>query len=133
MTIHQLRRRIQFWQKQLPELGVGHWWIDRIGIVDAPFGRENAKAAVWYSDQYDRCVFEFSHEVANGDPREIDRTIIHEWLHVALRDHDKAVESLEGFLSPQSWEVADDRINHEKEGVIDRLAFLIERLHRQSR
>lgn len=132
MTIHQLRRRIQFWQKQLRELGVGHWHIDRITLTDAPFGREGAKAAVWFSDDYDRCTFEFAHSLIEEGEWEVDRTIIHEWLHVAFRDYDKAYESLEGLVAPPVWDAAEDRIDHEKEGVIDRLAFLIQRMQRES-
>lgn len=133
MTIHQLRRRIQFWQKVLAPLGVGHWWIDRISLVDAPFGRDGSKGAVWYSGDYDRCTFEFSHALMDEGQSEIDRTIIHEWLHVAFRDLDKSIEVFEDILAPQTWETADDRIDHEKEGVIDRLAFLIEQMHRESK
>lgn len=98
--------------------------------MDNPAGNPNSAAAVSCSGDYDRCTFEFSHEAVEGDPIELDRTIIHEWLHVAMRDMDAAVNSFEGLLAPQTWEVLDDRYDHEKEGFIERAAFLIERLHR---
>lgn len=131
MTITQLRHRIEFWQKKLKPLGVDHWWIDRISIVQDPGGNPNSGAAVHTSNDYDRCSFEFAKEtIETIDPRELDRTIIHEWLHVAMRDVDSAQRAAEAYLAPQTWEVLDDRFDHEKEGLVERLSFLIEQLHR---
>lgn len=130
--IQTLRKRVQFWQFTLHELGLTGWEIDRITLTDAPFGSPDANAAVMPHHTYDRVSFEFNHHVEDFQPSELDRTIVHEWLHVAMRDFDQAVDEAEDSLAPAAAEMWEARVKHEREGVVDRMAWLLVQLADES-
>ena len=126
----KLAKRVEMWQKRLTSLGLGHWRIEGVTIADDPPGYGDAQAAVQPSDQYDSVRFWFQTEyVENATERELDETILHEWMHVAMRSLDQAIESVEYGLSPAAREVWRDRVQFEREGLVDRLARQIYALH----
>lgn len=131
MTLSALTKRVKFWQQKLAPLGVGHWRVD-VKIVEEPQGKPNSKAAVRSSAQYDTCWMEFAiADLAVATPDDLDETIIHEWLHVAFRDFDHAVREgiYDNFprIAEDLWEA---RVDHEREGIIDRLARTILELNK---
>lgn len=84
---------------------------------------EQASAGVKPSSYYDHCWMRFQKTwLENADERELDETIIHEWLHVSWRDMTDAIEQIEpelGLGQRLSWHA---RIEHETEGIIERTA-----------
>lgn len=120
----RLGKRIEFWQKRLEPLGLGHWRIDAVHVVDdVPNNGYRAAACVRPSVHYDYCEFWFGHEyLDNCNPRDLDITIIHEWLHVAMRNFDSAAESVEDVLASNVEEIWSERVRHERENLIDRLS-----------
>lgn len=119
MTENQLRRRIESWQAHLAPLGLDHWRIDSVTIESDDANR----ASVQVARMYDSCHFHFDPEfLAEADDQELDEVIIHEWVHVAMRDWDQAIEAIEGELSPASKWQWNDRMHHEREGLVDHIA-----------
>ncbi len=118
-----LVRRIEAWQQRLAHLGIGHFRIVAVHLTDETPGGRYAKAAVQASTDYDTCEFWFALEHLEGcTERDLDETIIHEWLHVAWRDFDGVVDSVEPWMPKATYADFDDRIHHECEGLIERLA-----------
>jgi hypothetical protein len=56
-------------------------------------------------------------------------TIIHEWLHVAFRDFEAAISACEDWLPTRTFSDFNERLEHEREGLIDRLAVTLFQLH----
>lgn len=130
MTLNQVCKRVDYWRQHLQSLGVSHWAIT-VAIVDEPSpGRRNAPAAasVGIEDLYDTADIQFKAEYVPGGPKatpDFDRYIVHELLHIAMRDWDAAVHSIDEHLSPATAEQWVDRLEHEEEGIVDRLARAI--------
>jgi hypothetical protein len=133
LTEKKLRKRVQFWaEKMLPELGLSSWDFD-VKIVDDPEPRYEGSAAVANvscSTHYDTAWMEFDREwVSNVDERNLDKTIIHELLHVILRDWKNVQELPEQMMPPGEYKQWEMLLNHEEEGVVERLARSIAQLY----
>jgi hypothetical protein len=119
----RLGKRIEFWQRRLEPLGVGHWRIDAVHIVDEPTPGREAAACVRPSAHYDHCEFWFKHDyIDNCSARDLDLTIIHEWVHVAMRSLDNAIEIADDMLGSVVEEVWNARIVHERENLVERIS-----------
>jgi hypothetical protein len=130
MTLNQVCKRVDYWRSKLQALGISHWSIT-VSVVDEPqAGRRNAPAAasVGIEDLYDTADIQFRADMvpagAYSDP-DFDRYIVHEMLHVAMRDWDAAIHSVDEHLSPATAAQWIDRLEHEEEGVVDRIARAI--------
>lgn len=122
MTLAQLKRRIAYWQRSLPDLGISHWTIDA-SIVEAPDGNDGSAACVHSMSDYDHASMEFARAwLRANELKEIDRVIIHELLHIVFRDYDSTIESIHSHLNTPVRAVWSVQIEHELEGVIQRLA-----------
>lgn len=123
MTEDALRSRVMKWQHRLKYMGVGHFEID-VKIVDKiESEKEGVRAQVSVSPYYDAAEIEFTPQSVEAP--DIDYVIVHELLHVAFRDHDDAVASAVSFHGREAREAHQDRIDHEVEGLVDRLARTI--------
>lgn len=125
ITPIQLAKRIEKWQQRLQSLGVGHTRIECVSLVDQTPGGSDAKATVQPSREYDSAHFWFTHDfIKECTESELDETIVHEWVHVAMRDLDVAIEAdvVEDFLPKFAHEVWADRVDHEREGFVDKIA-----------
>lgn len=119
----RLAKRVERWQHRLALLGVSHFQFDVHLADELPGERRDADACVQVSGQYDTCSFWFRWSfIENCTAAELDQTIIHEWLHVAFRDFDDALEAAEGWMPPRTFEDYDAKVNHEREGIVERLA-----------
>lgn len=129
MTPGKLRRRIAYWQRALGPLGVGHWKLS-VDIVDEPRGQRNSDAGVFVPTHYDTARMEFRREhVETCGDEELDCTIVHELVHLALRDLREVVDSSSERLSPSAEALFDELFDHEMEGVTDRFARTFVALH----
>lgn len=99
---------------------------------DMPGLHNDAYACVQASPQYSNCRFFFNRtflDAAGSD--DLDETIIHEWLHVAMRDFDRALEVPERWMPDATYEQWTERVTEEREGFIDGLAKALLTLHLQ--
>lgn len=128
MSIEQLRKKITYWTEYLAPLGLSHFRITEISIVD--MADEDAKATIEVSIHYDECVFRFDRAfIDTCGEHDLNQAIIHELLHACWRDLDMAMESAEHWMPPLSYEDFRDRERHEVEGLIDRISRTILMLH----
>lgn len=122
----QLDRRVRKWQKRLMPLGVAHFEIVYVEISDEIQGHANRQAEVSVERHYDNCGFEFKREFLDEcSPSDLDQAIVHEWLHVAMRDHDNALEEVENWMPEKAYDAWHTHVLHEREGFVDRVATLI--------
>jgi hypothetical protein len=121
----KLAKRIEFWQKRLPMLAIGHFDIKCVTTTDdVPCrGGLSAVAAVQTSVLYDSCHFYFDNDfVDEADQHELDQTIIHEWVHVAMRDFDVSLHAVESWMPEQTYEDFKETVDQRREGFVDRVA-----------
>lgn len=121
MTPAALEKRVLLWQKRLTYLGVGHWRVPKVEIVET----DEFKARASIPSSYDYVNFAFDTEFLTESPEDIDRVIVHEWIHVAMRDLDEAIGGAQSWFPEASWHDFDDRVDHERESFVDRLATQI--------
>lgn len=118
----QLAKRVEKWQHRLAHLGISHFRINSVTIDDETPGGPHAQASVRVSENYDNATFWFKWDFINDcTERDLDETIIHEWLHVAMRDLDQALDSAETWMPKATYADWDERIDHEREGLVERL------------
>jgi hypothetical protein len=130
VTQRQLLKRVKFWQRTLAELGISHWRIEECNIVEEPPTERQSAASCGLSRQYASVWFNFRREfLEEASLTKIDETIVHEWLHVALRDLDEAKDGAETWMPAATWTDFEERYTHESEGVVEAFARLIVRLH----
>lgn len=119
----ELAKRVEWWQFELPLLGLAQFRIERVSLVDQPHDKDDAAAGVYTSEHYDTCHFEF----ANGyftelSPQEQDEMIVHEWLHVLFQDIVSVHMMVDGHMSNAAQDIWDAALKHAEERVIERLA-----------
>lgn len=125
ITKTQLARRVALWQKRLERAGVAHWELRDLLIVpreEMPLGP--SVAAVHLPNDYDIFALHFSRESLDEmeNQRQLDETIVHELVHVAMRSFDLAVSSAEDEFSPAAANEWNYRVKHERERFVDGIA-----------
>lgn len=127
MTLRALTRRVRYWQRTLDELGLTGWDL-KVKIVEQPDGEEDSDACVTPSSVYDTAWLEFRRDRLDeleADGRSLDKTIVHELLHIVFRDYDAVVENATRNMGMSERFAWDAMRRHEMEGVIERLARTI--------
>lgn len=121
MTPKQLEALVSEWQARM---GLDHWRIS----VEVSSEREDYFAATAPSEQYRTASIKFDPDFAAKRPEEAVQTIVHELLHIAMRDVDSAVEAATAELHPAAAGQASKRYTHAVEGFVDALAVAITNL-----
>lgn len=107
-----------------------------MSIVDEPDGKPGGIACVKTSAHYDYASLEFKADRLNADRRDgfsVDVTIVHELLHVKMRDYNEAAHVVCDRLSPVEEELFHQRLEHEEEGFTQRMAEIIVMLDSQAK
>lgn len=126
VTPVQLARRVEKWKERLEKLGVAHFRINAVHIVDETPGGQHAEASVQVSESYDNATFWFTWEFLDDcDEYALDVTIVHEWMHVAMRDWDRSLECVETWMPKATYADFEDRMGHEREKLVERMARTI--------
>lgn len=127
-----LAERVEAWARRLPELGIAHWRIERVTMTDTMPDSPNAKASVQVSTDYDSFTIYFRNGwLEECSATELDEVIVHELMHVAMRNLDHVAEGVESWMPEKTYDDWAEAFNHEREGHVDRLARLIVRLHKR--
>ena len=123
ITEEKLEKRVRFWQTKLEHLGVRHFDLDELAIVDVTPGDPDGQASAFISHSYDtvRMWFRKSY-IEECSAADLDKTILHEWVHVAMRDLDRSLDPVEKYMPLAAYDDFSDRVLHEKEGFVDRIA-----------
>jgi hypothetical protein len=114
------------WQQLLKPLGVAHYRIDSVTIEDMVPGKALSHAGVSVAEDYDSCRFYFNETWLEGaNSFELDETILHEWVHVAMCDLNNATDLARPWLPEATWDTFDQNLDHHKETLVDRVARTI--------
>src|SRR3954451_17356626 len=107
ITPVQLAERVEAWQKRLEPLGVGHFRIECVTLTDEVPGQSiDADAGVAANPDYDLARFYFNNDfLEQVDAQPLDETILHEWVHVAMRDHDNAIKLARPYFPDNAWQM----------------------------
>ncbi len=126
ITSIELAQRIEWWQGILAPLGVSHFRIERVTCCEETTSKCNAIATSRIPSHYDSVYFEFTDDfLEEATERRLDEVIVHEWLHVAHRDVDEAMRAPRPWMAEQAYDDWVERVEHEHEGLIERLARFI--------
>lgn len=127
MTEAYIKSRVKYWVKKLALLGFSHYEID-VKVLST----EESEADLIYAladthELYDLATLEFEKSwVSHLTKEQLDRVIVHELLHVAMRNHDRAVRSIQFLiLSGAAEDLWVDHVTNERENLVERLAALI--------
>lgn len=116
MTEKQRNDVVRKWKKNLQ---LDHWLIE---IVDEEPDNPDALASVMPAESYDRASLRFSSTWVDWPAPFLERVVVHELLHIVFRDLVEAEQSIYDALSHDARVLYSRRLDHELEGVIDRLA-----------
>jgi hypothetical protein len=123
ITPEQLGERIEAWQRSLESLGVGHFRIVSVTMTDEVPGWAESHAGVSVSEDYDRVTFFFDNNYVDGaTEKQLDETILHEWVHVAMRNLNNATNLARPWMPEATWRTFDENLDHHKETLVDRVA-----------
>lgn len=111
-----MERCVRVWQGRL---GLSAWDV-RVDW-DEP-ASEEANATMQYLHDYDRSTVRFGEDVLGWERVFLNRIVVHELLHLHLRDVDRVVADLDGLLHRDVQDQVSKRYEHELEGLVDRLA-----------
>lgn len=126
-----LQDRVDYWREVCEPLGLGHWRIS-VEIVDEPHGHSGSGAAVQPSEYYDSASIEFADVIFDTHTdTEIDEIIVHELMHIVMRDLFDALTEPQYMFGTPAWSAFRNRIDHETEGMIDRTARAIVAAHQE--
>ncbi len=111
-------------------LNLDHWRID-VEVVDE-LDNPDALASCAPDDSYDSAKIRVRADLDDhrGDDQTLDYIIVHELLHVYLRNLDETFQAAVGSLGMMG-DGHRSRWRHEEENMIDRLAHCIVNLNQQ--
>lgn len=107
------------WQRRL---NLSHWRIKIDWEKDAP---EFAEAEFSASDWYDSAEIMIKKGFEEWDRREANITIVHELVHVTLRDMLTAMSSVKSRLPKAAGDIWDDWVSAGQEKAVEHLAQVI--------
>lgn len=117
MTRAYVERCVRVWQERL---GLQAW--DVSVTWDVP-PSEDSNATTRYRHDYDRADISFEEAFGSWSREFLNRIVVHELLHLHLRDVDRVVDDLDGLLHRDVFSQVDKRYWHESEGLVDRLSY----------
>jgi ribosomal protein S9 len=129
VTRRQFEKRVRWWTRQLRELGLEHWdlhfeYPQADEDVQSTSGRD-AQATCSVSMHYDTAYIEVAPSTLGLPQHDIDKIIVHELLHVLMRDLTKVHNEMRYLIGGQVGQALDTSLEHEVEGVVERLARAI--------
>lgn len=116
MSKREIEAAVRAWQRRL---GLEGWEI----TFDWSARQNDADASVWRARDYDRATLWFSPEFLSWDRRRGEIHVVHELLHLMLRDLELIVELAEAHVHPAALGVLRDAHMHHVEQAIERLAI----------
>lgn len=117
MTHKQLERIVRDWQQRL---GLERWEITI--EWDKPTD-DNVMAEIAPYQTYDTATLKFSADHVKWSAAIGEQTVVHELLHVCLRDVSTSWRAASDELHPAAKQHADGRYTDATEGFVDRLAY----------
>lgn len=118
----KLLKRVQFWQKELATLGISAWRLDELELVES----DDFRAQVCASSHYDLYKLRFDREfLEDATEQDLDETIVHELLHVVMRDLDTATDRAIRYTPGGEDGELHSSIKLAREALVHRLSLQI--------
>ena len=128
--VTELTDRIDIWLERLKPLGLSHWVINVSIVSDDEL---DANAACTCSRDYDTMWLEFRKGfLKEAEEEDIDRVIIHELVHAAMRNLDGAADGAAEHLALAHRMAWEKTLNHEREWFVEALARTINLAYRSN-
>jgi hypothetical protein len=127
MTPQDFEARVDWWRVRLAPAGLGHWFFDydySDGELEDAHGRE-AEAAVRVHESYDTAHWHIRPETLKHNPLEIDKVIVHELMHILMRDLNSVEYDLLTEVGGRVGFQLGTRLDTEIEALVERLARTI--------
>lgn len=109
-----------YFRQLIEAMNLGYWRITLEDQWPAHGDADTSDASCWHSSDYYRAKVYLNDP--DGDMEELRSRIVHELVHLLLRDWDKATESVEDHLNPPVWSLYCERLRHEMEQAVDAIA-----------
>jgi hypothetical protein len=107
----------------LYRLNLPHWRV-KMNWDEPPLEGSDADACA--NEFYDEATIRLKPEFTTWSTERIEEVIVHELVHLHVRDLVQAVDSIEPHVKTASaWKVFQHRFVHEQEGLVDRLAVVM--------
>jgi hypothetical protein len=113
----------------IQRLGLQNWdiqfiWGDELYKYWADVGlRDDLHASCWRAKSYDEAkIYVNPDEFEKWTDRDAAVNIVHELLHLVLRDVEFVIDHIEGFLHRDVDRAVSETFHHHVEGAIERLA-----------
>jgi hypothetical protein len=119
MTRASFEKVVRRWQSRLR---LNHW--DLVIDTETPAAGDAIAECIRHHS-YDTAVMRFRPDWPQWERRYANDTIVHELLHLQERDLSEAVNTAQLFFHPEAWKQFNDRCEHEREGLVDRLATIL--------
>lgn len=121
----EIEGHVEYWQKKLQ--------LDHYKLEIKWKSLEDAVAETLPEGVYDDATITFDDErLLKRDSAYIERTVIHELLHLLDRDRDKIFEQIEGSLAPDTYRLFKDTMEQMTEVIIDKLATILYELDQEN-
>ena len=118
MTRKQIEALVEAWKARL---GLDGWKI----AVEFPTVPTASYSEVTVDGSYDSATLTVSPGFEAMTQKVANQTVVHELLHLLIRDMDAVMEDARSQLHPQASAQVEKRYEHEVEGFVDRLAIRI--------
>lgn len=119
-------KTLRRWQHAL---GLSHWEIDLDWDTIAP---EDCFARTWRANDYDLACVWFPKAWRERSREEVEQTIVHELVHLVLRDAAQAHRLVCDQLPKRAQELAGRYWTNREEQAVDRLAHAFVRVAREA-
>lgn len=108
----------------VPRLGLSHWligfaWDQEVGKPDD----DRKEAVCTIADDYDQCTIQISKGFERWPLDWAEWVVVHELVHIAMRDVSDSVGRATEYLSEQAKALADACFVHAEEGFVDRISY----------
>lgn len=118
MTKAEAEQFVEFWRARLcPE-----WKLE---LEDGAGGAEDALASTFISEDYLHATLYLHRTVDDLPDEEAKQTLLHELLHLVLKDFDRVARRSIRSLGTKAWSLANTALEGELERTVDRLADVL--------
>jgi len=121
VTKAKIEQIVRVWQSRLK---LDHWRITVDWQRPSPPG--SYAEVILEGDTYDVATVRLDlRGYPKWDQRMANETIVHELVHLHERDLRFAITSAEDMVAKPAWALYWDRVTHEREGLVDRVATVL--------